>query len=771
MLVSMLSALTAFGIVERGERLGQRLWTAHAAAALTLACGFISMLLISSSSINGIFGAELDAPVSFSALLMCSVLTFGTFQAITHASQPLVWLGTGAALGIGLAASQQLFFVASVLPAGFDITEGSIARSFLGAAVLCAASVYLFRRLKGVASIFVGAASMCLALAFIGSGIALQAYPVFPWASVPLASEFELPKAFFITATVVISFALILLLGNRSRRKASGELHRMRALADISFEGIVVARGGLIVHANLSFSKLLERPCDSLIGEKLANFMINPGILDQLQQDDVVRVEAELAGTNGDLSVEIFSRDVELQGEIHQVFAIRDIRERKMTEARIQFLAHHDTVTGLPNRTQFLERLHQEINRSSRSGGEFAVICLDLDRFKEVNDNFGHAAGDQLLRLAAERLRNVFRTYDVVGRVGGDEFIIMQCAASQPSSSMTAARRVITAFAEPFDLDGLKVSIGASAGIAIYPTDAEDAEGLLTRADLALYRAKDEGRGTFRMFEPGMDEQLRERRILANDLRSAVNNDDIVLHYQPIVRLADGEVTGFEALPRWKHQMRGWINPALFMPLAEEIGLMPELGRRVLRRACAEAASWPHALGISLNLAPTQLHGALVHLVGDILTETGLEASRLELDVTEHMLQQRSHGDVLDAVKALGVRIAVDHFGTGATSLAGLRSCPIDRIKVDSSFVSGMTETPENIGLIRAISSLGRAFGIEVSAAGCDSFDQIEMLKHEGCLEAQGNIFGAPMPIIAYSHMTGRYQAETSTRPLKVAAG
>jgi diguanylate cyclase (GGDEF)-like protein len=769
--LGLLTSVTAFGLMGRGGRRGQRRWTANLAAAIVLGSGLWSMQFIGIAGINGIYGADLDASFSFATLGLVIMIAFGAFQMLTQAYQPALWAVIGAALGTGLAAGQQLLMSGSVLPAGFVLTDSSILLAFAGASVLCGLATYVFRYFAGSKGVACAAIAMTFGLIYVASGVALDYQAVFSWASYPLGESREMPMGFFMTTLVVIGFAFVLLLGGHKRRRATGEMDRVRALADVAFEGIVVCRNGVIVHANISFATLIDRPHDDLRGTSFASLLTTPSCLSGLESGGINRIEAEIATASGPQMFEIFARDVVLQDREHRVFALRDIRERKLAEARIQFLAHHDTVTGLPNRAQFLDRLDQEINRSSRSGGQFAVICLDLDRFKEVNDTFGHAAGDQLLRQAAERLKRVFRTYDVVGRVGGDEFIVMQCAAIQPDSSITATRRVISAFAEPFDLDGLKITIGASAGIAVYPSDAEDAEGLLTRADLALYRAKDEGRGTFRMFEPGMDEQLRERRMLATDLRAAVINDDIVLHYQPIVRLADGEVTGFEALPRWKHQLRGWINPMVFLPLAEEIGLMPELGRRVMRRACAEAASWPTPLGISVNLAPTQLHAALVSLVGDTLAETGLKPSRLEIDVTEQTLQQRhaSNGETLDALKALGVRIAVDHFGTGATSLASLRKSQIDRIKVDASFVSAMVGNPDSMALVRAISSLGRALGIEVSASGCDSYDQIDLLKQEGCLEAQGEIFGAPMPIIAFAHMTGRYQAEEQ-RPLQVAS-
>lgn len=773
-LIGFITSLTAMGLSERGGWRGQRQWTANIAAATVLGCGLWSMHLIHATATSRLITGGADNSTTTSSLIVMMLMAFGALQIIMHARGTAMRAIGGGALGLGLALGHYLLQSATVVPVGFVISEASAAAVFAGAS-LCGAGAALLSTSDNRLAMAAGRVTLALALMLVASGEMLSIQPMFGWATYPAEAVTDLPVGVFLACGVIAFFGFLLLRLDRRRQGALAEMSRMRALADVAFEGIVVCKGGLVVHANASFAALIGREHDNLAGLPFDDLIAPGACRDGLHAPGTTRIETEMLGLSGSVqAVEIFARDVTLRDQEHRVLAVRDIRDRKLAEARIQFLAHHDPITGLPNRTQFLDRLDQEINRAGRANGQFAVICIDLDRFKEVNDSFGHAAGDQLLRLAAERMKRVFRTYDVVGRMGGDEFAIMECACQQPDAAITAAQRLVTAFNEPFDLDGLKITIGASAGISIYPSDARDAEGLLTRADLALYRSKAEGRGTFRLFESGMDAQLRERRMLANDLRNAVMNDDIILHYQPIACLEDGRVTGFEAMARWRHHSRGWINPRTFMPLAEEIGLMPELGRRVLRRACAEAATWPRPLKIAVNLATTQLHSELVPLVMDTLADTGLTPERLELEVTEQALRHRQDNGfaTLRALKSIGVCITVDHFGSGSSSLSALRACPIDRFKVDESFIADMTEDVDTAALVQAIVGIGRALGITISASGCDSHEQIELLRSKGCAEAQGTVFGAAMPASAYAHVTGIYQSESGqpVAPLRAAA-
>jgi diguanylate cyclase (GGDEF)-like protein len=377
------------------------------------------------------------------------------------------------------------------------------------------------------------------------------------------------------------------------------------------------------------------------------------------------------------------------------------------------------------------------------------LLCIDLDLFKEVNDTLGHPIGDKLLKLVAERLRECARETDVVARLGGDEFAVVAVAAEQPRGAIVLAQRIIAALSSPFDLDGHQVVIGASIGIALAPGDSEQGEGLLKAADLALYRAKADGRGLYRLFEPEMDAKMQARRTLELDLRKALITNEFELFYQPVVNLALNEVCAFEALLRWNHPTRGMISPAEFIPLAEETGTIVPLGEWVLRQACAEAVGWPDDLKVAVNISPAQFKSrGLALAVTSALAASGLRPSRLELEITESVLLQDSESvmETLHALKDLGVQISMDDFGTGYSSLSYLRSFPFDKIKIDQSFVRDMSGDNDSVAIVRAVAGLGRNLGMSTTAEGVETDQQLEHLRDEGCSEVQGYLFSRPLP-------------------------
>ncbi|MCK5908336.1 MAG: EAL domain-containing protein [Caulobacter sp.] len=427
-----------------------------------------------------------------------------------------------------------------------------------------------------------------------------------------------------------------------------------------------------------------------------------------------------------------------------------DIAERKRAEAQIARLAHYDPLTDLPNRVLFQKSLVEALARRARKDDQLAVHFIDLDRFKTVNDTLGHPLGDALLREAAERLRRCVREGDTVARLGGDEFAVVQTGLSDMSGATRLAARIVTAMAAPFDLAGHQVVIGASVGVAASPSDGEDADELLKKADMALYRAKGDGRGAFHFFERAMDEQLQARRALELDLRRALQDGEFELFYQPLYHLDDERVTGCEALLRWRHPERGMVSPADFIPLAEEIGLIVPLGDWVLRNACAEAARWPDHVRLAVNLSPAQFRDrGLVATVVSALAASGLPAHRLELEITESVLLQDSAANMtmLHDLKALGVRISMDDFGTGYSSLSYLRSFPFDKIKIDQTFVRDILHDSDALAIIKAVLDLGASMGVVTTAEGVETQAQAQLLAEMRCDQFQGFLFGRPMPV------------------------
>jgi diguanylate cyclase (GGDEF)-like protein len=411
----------------------------------------------------------------------------------------------------------------------------------------------------------------------------------------------------------------------------------------------------------------------------------------------------------------------------------------------------HDPLTDLPNRLAFGERLAEVLTAAARNHTGFALLCVDLDRFKEVNDLFGHGVGDQLLCEVGRRLTEAAGGA-YLARLGGDEFTVI-AEGPQPTAAAALAERLQSSIAEDIAIDGHSLRIGLSIGVAIYPQDGADAATLLVNADAALYRAKSEGRGAIRFFEADMDRKLRERRSLQRDLRIAVERNELSVHYQPQASVT-GEIIGFEALCRWQHHTRGMVPPSEFIPLAEESSLIITIGELVLAAACSEAATWSRPLQIAVNLSPLQFrYGDLPSMVRAVLQRTGLAPRRLELEVTEGILVHDFDRAVtiLRRLKSLGVRIAMDDFGTGYSSLSYLHAFPFDKIKIDRSFVANLDRGAHSAAIIRAVVGLGRGLNLPVLVEGVETQDQLAFLSREGCSEVQGYLLGRPAPIAAYA--------------------
>ena len=438
------------------------------------------------------------------------------------------------------------------------------------------------------------------------------------------------------------------------------------------------------------------------------------------------------------------------------VGVIEDVTERVNTQERISHLAHHDALTDLPNGSAFNAALSARLDQAQEATTSFAVLSLDLDRFKAVNDVFGHPVGDMLMRAAAERLAAEADSA-FVARIGGDEFMILMPDDVRRRTSSRSPSVWSRRSARSSKSTTISLHVGLSVGIAVYPDDGVDAVTLLANADSALYRAKREGRGRVCFFETEMDRELRDRRLLQHDLRQALEQNQFLVYFQPQARM-DGEIIGFEALLRWNHPTRGFVPPDQFIPLAEENGLIIEIGEWVLREACREASSWPRSLQVAVNLSPVQFQaGDLERSIHQILLETGLAPTRLEVEITEGVLI----GDftralnLLRRLKALGIRIAMDDFGTGYSSLSYLQSFPFDKIKIDRSFISNLEATSQSAEIVRAVLSLAHALHIPVVAEGVETEAQRAFLAGEACEEMQGYLIGRPEPIERYLDLIG----------------
>jgi len=756
--ICLLAALTAFNVIARARQaLSERARNAWlVAAAVTTGFGIWSTHFVAMLAFRPELPTGYAWGLTLASVLIAILITgAGIAASVYWPNRTGATLG-GAAVGLGIACMHYTGMAALRVPGYITYDPVLVTASVLLGIGLGAAAFAVRRRLAGSPGLALATGLLTLAICSMHfTGIASARITVVANAGLPtgtgLLSDGWLAVGVAVaTLTITILCLATALVDQHLARRSLDEADRLSALAEAGTEGIVICSDGIIEYGNSAFSRITGLTAAEIAGRPFRDFVFQNDYDHALrvQQDGGAPFEAALMTRDGSrIPVELFAKRMEAGKDDRQIFAMRDLTEQKRSQARIEFLAHHDALTELPNRSLFKTRFQQELAGAARRGEKLAVMCLDLDRFKDVNDTLGHAAGDLLLRQVADRLSAAIRETDVVARLSGDEFAIIQVGISQPEGATQLATRIHTVLSPPVDLDGHETPVGVSIGISVFPDDGTASTVLLRNADMALYRAKAEGRNTHRFFETGMDEAMRRRRETERDLRNSLKNGEMYLEYQPQAMASTNEIVGFEALVRWRHPRRGKLAPDAFIEIAEDCGFIVPLGRWVLHKACSDAAGWERPLGIAVNLSPVQFqHGDLYQEVVDILTETGLAPERLELEITEGVLladKDRAVA-VLTRIKALGVRIAMDDFGTGYSSLSYLQSFPFDKIKIDRSFVAELEGNEEARAIVRAVIGLSHALSLPVVAEGVENEAQLDLLRRELCTEVQGYLIGRP---------------------------
>jgi diguanylate cyclase (GGDEF)-like protein/PAS domain S-box-containing protein len=572
--------------------------------------------------------------------------------------------------------------------------------------------------------------------------------------------------AMFVTLATVLILTLSLIGATLDRHMAerrAQETRRLRGLANAAMEGIVLLDAdGRIVDANFSFLGLCGRHLATLKGMSFTvcfqNLKFGHGHRSAGYMNDAILIGAE----GREIPTEIFFRPVPDHSDARTVAIVRDIRERHAAEQRIDYLSSHDGITGLANRMLVPDRLSHSFNVARNSGKKVALHFIDIDAFKDLNLRLGHAGGDEVLKAVATRIKEAAREVDMVARVSADQFCIVQEEIENSQGADFLALKVRQKLAKPIEVQGETVHITVCTGIALYPDDATDVEDLLLRAEIAMKRAKSEGRDRYSFFEHAIDEKLEERRALKHDLEGAIDRGEMFLVYQPQFLTTDEALVGFEVLLRWKHPEKGMISPAEFIPLAEESGVINNISTWLLNEACREAASWEVPVSIAVNLSPVQfLEEGLVDMVARKLRKHGLSPDRLEFEITEGVLiaDEGKALAILNRLKALGIRLAMDDFGTGYSSLSYLQNFPFDKLKIDRAFVMQMAESQHSAGIVKGVIGLAHGLGISVLAEGVETTTQLEMLKANRCDEVQGFLLGRPERIETYASDIGRQKS------------
>ena len=734
---------------------GSGIWATH----------FIAMLAFEPGLPSGY-----NLPLTSLSLLYAVVLTAcGLSLALARGLPTAAFIG-GLVLGAGIAAMHYTGMAAYEISGHVRWDPILVTASLLLGAMLGAAALTFAAASKASQAHLLASALLVLAICS-HHFVAMGAVTIVPDPTINL-SESALPARWLAAVVALASFAILLLAGAavaldmRDRRQSAREKDRLRSLANAAVEGLLICSGDTVVSGNESFAKLVGVQASDLPGASLSEFIPSEATRLSLAASPDQSFETELKGANSStIPVEVIFHSVSYGARPHYAVAVRDLRARRRAEGQIRYLAHHDPLTGLANRASFHRHLDGEIKRARSVGTKLAVLCLDLDRFKEVNDLFGHAAGDSMLVNVARLMTSAMDEASLLARLGGDEFaVVAECENGVAAGRL--AERVLEEVRRD-NGDGSGPLAGMSIGIAMFPDDATERDVLLSYADTALYRAKAEGRGTYRFFEPKMGAEVRERRLIEHDLRHAIARNELRIVFQPQTAVETGAVVGFEALLRWQNPTRGSVSPSLFIPVAEECGSILQIGEWVLRETCREAASWPKPLSVAVNVSAVQIHSpSFVQTVHGILYETGLRPDRLEIEITETaLIRDPSRAQAtLRQLKALGVRIAMDDFGTGYSSLSNLRAYPFDKIKIDGSFIRSVDTNEQTAAIVRSVLGLGKGLGLPVLAEGVETKEELAFLAAENCTSAQGYLMGRPATIESFRAHTHGSQRERDAR-------
>ncbi|WP_322963675.1 bifunctional diguanylate cyclase/phosphodiesterase [Sphingomonas fuzhouensis] len=749
--VCILGLIALFVLHDRSEECieaRRRRWVAIAAitAGVSIWCThFLAML-----AYRGPLPLGFNLPLTMVSIgVPCLTIWFG-LNHMRRRRDIFAYVIAGSLTALGVTAMHLIGMSALIVPAQIRYDMLGIVQAVVGAELLLSLAFYIHGARRGVSRTILSVVAAVLGIVVLHFG-AMTATTLVPGgvavdpALHPLQPHNLARVIGVMTAAIVIAMVAAALLDRL--------LTDLRGLTQATREGIAILHHGRIIEVNARLATMLDVEPSAMIGSRPQDWLETTDGGPFALADDMLIETQPCDPALADRCLEVAAHEIEYRGRRGTVMSVRDLTDQRRAQRQIEFMAVHDPLTELPNRIYFDQALESAIAQADQKG-PFALLALDLDRFKAVNDLFGHAAGDTILCRVAAMLTSLIDEAGVVARVGGDEFLILQRGIDGPDRVRKLTEAILEAFANEMDLSRDPMAVGVSIGVSLFPQDATDAQSLRHNADIALYRAKNSGRGTASFFDQDMDRTMRKRLALEHDLRHALLRDQMRLVYQPLVATGSADVIGYEALLRWKHPERGEVQPAEFVQLAEETGIILQLGEWVLNTACRAAAAWPAPMTLAVNVSPIQFQlPNLAEVVARALADSGFPAHRLELEITENVLlhDRESILKTLHQLKAMGTGIVMDDFGTGYSSLSNLQCFPFDKIKIDKSFISGVTSDATARSIVRAIVALGQSLNLPVVAEGVETAEQHRMVLEEGCPQAQGYLFGRPsgLPVAA----------------------